>query len=67
MYIIRLFQELVIAQYDFIPQEEGELGFKKNDIITVTDKPDANWWRGVLGSQKGEFPATYVTPYNPQT
>ena len=44
-------------------QEHGELEFRRGDVITVTDKSDHHWWTGELGSRRGLFPATYVTPY----
>lgn len=53
---------LVQAMYDFEPQEAGELGFRRGDIITVTDKSDQNWWEGYIGQRRGMFPATYVAP-----
>lgn len=46
-----------------ILQEQGELEFRRGDVITVTDKSDQHWWTGDLGSRRGLFPATYVTPY----
>ncbi|CAL8089358.1 unnamed protein product [Orchesella dallaii] len=60
-----LLPEYVKALYDFTPQEPGELEFRRGDIITVTDHSDENWWTGVLGNRRGQFPATYVAPYNP--
>ncbi|KRX76532.1 Sex muscle abnormal protein 5, partial [Trichinella nativa] len=57
---------LVQAMFDFTPQEEGELEFKRGDIITATDKSDDNWWEGILNGKSGIFPATYVCPYSPQ-
>jgi growth factor receptor-binding protein 2 len=54
---------LVKAIYDFSPQESNELEFKRNDIITVTDRSDQNWWEGEIGNRKGYFPATYVMPH----
>lgn len=54
---------LVQAIYDFTPQEPNELEFKRNDIITVTDRSDQNWWEGEIGNRKGYFPATYVMPH----
>ncbi|XP_053200836.1 growth factor receptor-bound protein 2-like [Panonychus citri] len=54
---------LVQAMYDFTPQENGELGFKRGDVITVTDNSDQNWWEGEIEGRKGYFPATYVEPY----
>lgn len=56
---------LVQAIYDFTPQEPNELEFKRNDIITVTDRSDQNWWEGEIGNRKGYFPATYVMPHRP--
>ncbi|XP_022910343.1 growth factor receptor-bound protein 2 [Onthophagus taurus] len=55
---------LVQALYDFTPQEQGELDFKKGDVITVTDRSDQHWWHGEIRHRKGLFPATYVTPYH---
>lgn len=61
---ILLLQMLVQALYDFVPQESGELDFRRGDVITVTDRSDENWWNGEIGNRKGIFPATYVTPYH---
>ncbi|VDN05552.1 unnamed protein product [Thelazia callipaeda] len=55
---------LVQAMFDFKLQEEGELGFKRGDIITVTNREDDNWWEGTLNGKSGMFPATYVCPFN---
>jgi len=48
------------AQYDFTPQEPGELRFRKGDLITVLDDSDENWWKGQCHGETGLFPATYV-------
>ncbi|XP_015921768.1 growth factor receptor-bound protein 2 [Parasteatoda tepidariorum] len=55
---------LVQALYDFRPQESGELELRRGDVITVLNRSDKNWWKGKIGTKKGIFPATYVTPYN---
>ncbi|XP_037074651.1 growth factor receptor-bound protein 2-like [Pollicipes pollicipes] len=54
----------VQALYDFTPQEQGELEFKRGDIITVTDRSDQHWWCGEIGDRKGLFPNTYVTAHH---
>ncbi|XP_071396262.1 growth factor receptor-bound protein 2-like isoform X2 [Centroberyx affinis] len=60
---IQLQQSLCVqALFDFEPQEEGELGFRRGDIIQVLDNSHANWWKGMCSGQTGTFPRNYVTP-----
>lgn len=48
------------ASYDFTPVEEGEMQFKRGDVITVTDWSDKNWWCGTCNGRVGIFPNNYV-------
>ncbi|XP_033108725.1 growth factor receptor-bound protein 2-like [Anneissia japonica] len=50
----------VMANFDFEPQEEGELKFQSGQIIEVLDDSDQNWWRGRLNGEIGMFPAPFV-------
>lgn len=54
----------VQALFDFAPQEEGELGFRRGDVIQVLDNSDPNWWKGGCHGLTGMFPRNYVTPVN---
>ncbi|KAL5604347.1 hypothetical protein BROUX41_002319 [Berkeleyomyces rouxiae] len=50
----------VRALFDFVPSEDGELEFKKGDIIAVLESVYKDWWRGSLRGQTGIFPLNYV-------
>lgn len=52
-------KDQAIALYTFDPDQEGDLGFKKGEIITIlkrTEKKD-DWWTGRIGDRVGIFPA----------
>lgn len=51
----------VKALYDFIAEEDDELGFCVGDVIEVLDRSDPSWWRGKLRGTSGLFPANYTT------
>lgn len=48
------------ALYNFKPENEKELAFKKGDILILTNQVDENWYEGQLSGVSGFFPISYV-------
>lgn len=50
------------ALFTFEADQEGDLGFKKGEIITITKRTEnkEDWWTGKIGDRTGIFPSNYV-------
>lgn len=48
------------ALLDFKCQENDELGFKKNQLITIVSEKDEHCWVGEIDDKRGWFPAKFV-------
>lgn len=51
-------KDQAIAIYTFDADQDGDLGFKKGDIITITKRTEnkEDWWTGRIGDRVGIFP-----------
>ncbi|KAI1920998.1 hypothetical protein LOZ12_001501 [Ophidiomyces ophidiicola] len=59
---VALQKNQAIALFTFDADQDGDLGFKKGEIITIlkrTDKKE-DWWTGRVGDRTGIFPSNYV-------
>ncbi|KAK6187699.1 hypothetical protein SNE40_005666 [Patella caerulea] len=56
--------EKVQAIYAYTSQNDDELTFQKDAVITVLNKEANDWWQGEIDGVVGMFPANYVSPYN---
>jgi len=50
----------VVALYDYVSTDEGELNFKEGDIILVYFKDPSGWWEGKINGMYGVFPKNHV-------
>ena len=48
------------AILDFERRDDDELGFRKNDIVTIISQKDEHCWVGELNGHQGWFPAKLV-------
>lgn len=48
------------ALHDFERHDDDELGFRRNDIITIVSQKDEHCWVGELNGLRGWFPAKFV-------
>ncbi|KAM7363328.1 cortactin isoform 2-T2 [Cochliomyia hominivorax] len=55
-----------IALYDYQANDDDEISFDPDDIITHIEMIDEGWWRGLCKNRYGLFPANYVQVINNQ-
>lgn len=48
------------ALHDFERHDDDELGFRRNDLITIVSQKDEHCWIGELNGLRGWFPAKFV-------
>ncbi|XP_065063031.1 sorbin and SH3 domain-containing protein 1-like isoform X4 [Rhopilema esculentum] len=57
---IQIEEGIARAKYKFQAENDKEISFKKNDMITLLRKLDDNWYEGEIEDQIGIFPVNYV-------
>jgi len=50
----------VRAKWAFTPDRAGELSMQVNDVLTILDQSNPNWWQAELNGSKGIIPSNYV-------
>lgn len=55
-------KKYLVALYDFVQQEPGDLSFQAGDRIELLNKSERvdDWWTGRVGTVTGTFPGNYV-------
>jgi hypothetical protein len=48
------------ALLDFEKSDDDDLGFLKNDVLTILSEKDEHCWTGELNGETGWFPAKFV-------
>jgi len=51
-----------VAKFTFEGEQDGDLSFKKGDIITILKRTEneTDWWTGRIAGKEGIFPSNYV-------
>ncbi|GAA5836458.1 hypothetical protein JCM11251_007085 [Rhodosporidiobolus azoricus] len=49
-----------VALFDFPGVESTDLSFSKNDLLTILNRDDAEWWRARKGLKEGMVPRNYL-------
>ena len=62
----------VKALYEYSSPHEDDLGFPSDQVITVTEEEDADWYYGEYEDasgvkREGLFPKNFVRMYEPET
>lgn len=50
------------ATFDFVPENEGDLGLRIGDLIQVLEEENDSWWRGInlASNLTGIFPSNFI-------
>ena len=52
--------------FDYEPDREGTIPFKRNDLLTIVHKEDSGWWAALVDDQIGWVPKYFLTVLTPE-
>ena len=63
--LVELTIPVVVAKYDYSARTDGDLGFKRGDLLYIMNLDDEDWWlaRAEYSGQEGYIPSNYVAEY----
>lgn len=53
-------KECVVALYDYVEKSPREVSMKKNDVLTLLNATNKDWWKVEVNDRQGFVPAAYV-------
>ena len=58
---------LFVAMYDYASRADEDLGFKKGELLYITDTSADDWWfaKAKHSGEVGYIPSNYVTESDP--
>merc|ERR1719412_984862 len=58
-------KEMVQALYDYTEKSPREVSMKKNDLLTLLNSNNKDWWKVEVNDRQGFVPAAYVKKIDP--
>ena len=60
--LVELINPKYVAKYDYSARTDGDLGFKRGDLLYIMNSDDEDWWlaRAKHSGQEGYIPSNYV-------
>ena len=57
---------LFVGKYDYLSRTDGDLSFKKGDLLYIVNADEEDWWFAISEDtgQEGYIPNNYVAEYN---
>ncbi|CRL06706.1 CLUMA_CG019447, isoform A [Clunio marinus] len=53
-------KECVVALYDYTEKSPREVSMKKNDVLTLLNSNNKDWWKVEVNDRQGFVPAAYI-------